>query len=43
MIYNREIKLSAYADDSSFFVVDTKSLRLIFNICESFEDFPLLN
>ena len=42
VIYNREIKLSAYADDSSFFVVNTKSLRLIFNICESFEEFSSL-
>ena len=42
VIYNREIKLSAYADDSSFFVVSTKSLRLIFNICESFEEFSSL-
>ena len=42
LIYNREIKLSAYADDSSFFVVNTKSLRLIFNICESFEELSSL-
>ena len=42
MIYNIEIKLSAYADDSSFFVVNTKSLHLIFNICESFEEFSSL-
>ena len=42
VIYNREIKLSAYADDGSFFVVNTKSLRIIFNICESFEEFSSL-
>ena len=42
VIYNREIKLSAYADDSSFFVVNTKLLHLIFNICESFEEFSSL-
>ena len=42
VIYNREIKLSACADDSSFFVVNTKSLRLILKICESFEEFSSL-
>ena len=42
IIYNREIKLSVYANDSSFFVVNTKSLHLIFNICESFEEFSSL-
>ena len=39
MIYSREIKLSAYADDSSFFVVNTNSLCLISNICKSFGEF----
>ena len=39
VIYNREIKRSAYEDDSNFFVINTKSLRLIFNICNSFEEF----
>ena len=42
VIYNREIKLSACADDSSFFVVNIKSLHLIFNICDSFEEFSSL-
>ena len=36
------IQVSAYADDSSFFVVNTKSLRLIVNICESSEEFSSL-
>ena len=42
VIYNREIKLSAYAYDRNFFVINTKSLRLIFNICVSFEEFSSL-
>ena len=42
VIYNREIKLSAYADDSNFFVINTESLHLIFNICESFGKFSSL-
>ena len=42
VIYNREIKLSPYADGSSFFVVNTKSFRLIFNICECIEEFSSL-
>ena len=37
-----EIKLSAYADDSNFFVINIKSLRLIFNICNSFGKFSSL-
>ena len=36
VIYNKEIKLSPYADDSTFFVINTKSLRLIFKIYDSF-------
>ena len=41
-IYNREIKLFTYADDSNFFVINTKSLRIISNICDSFEEFSSL-
>ena len=36
---NRKIKLSAYTDDSSFFVINTESLHLIFNIFDSFDEF----
>ena len=42
VIYNWDIKLSACADDSNFFVINTKSLRLIFNIFESFKEFSSL-
>ena len=42
VINNREIKLSAYADDSNFFVINTASHHLIFNICDSFQGFSPL-
>ena len=35
VICNREITLSAYADNSNFFLINIKSLCLIVNICDS--------
>ena len=35
VIYNREIKLSVCAGNSNILVINTESLCLIFNICES--------
>ena len=37
-----EIKLSAYADDGSFFVTDIHSLQAIFLICTKFREFSSL-
>ena len=37
-----EIKLSAYADDGSFFVTDIHSLQTIFFICNQFREFSSL-
>ena len=36
IIDETEIKLSAYADDGSFFVTDIHSLQVIFFICNQF-------
>ena len=43
VIYNREIKLSAYADDSSFFVVNTNHFVLFLTSVSLLRNFPLLN
>ena len=39
IIDETEIKLSAYADDGSFFVTDIHSLQAIFFICNQFREF----
>ena len=39
IIDETEIKLSAYADDGSFFVIDVQSLQLIFFMCNQFREF----
>ena len=43
MIDGQEIKLSAYADDGNFLTTNVQSLNLIFNTCETFEQFPPYN
>ena len=42
IINETEIKLSAYADDGSFFVIDVQSLQLIFFMCDQFREFSSL-
>ena len=42
MIDGQEIKLSAYADDGNFLTTNVQSLNLIFNTCETFEQFSFL-
>ena len=42
IIEETEIKLSAYADDGSFFVIDVQSLQLIFFMCNQFREFSSL-
>ena len=42
MIDGQEIKLSAYADDENFLTTNVQSLNLIFNTCETFEQFSSL-
>ena len=42
IIDDTEIKLSAYADDGSFFVTDNYSLQDIFFICNQFRKFSSL-
>ena len=42
IIDETEIKLSAYADDGSFFVIDVQSLQLIFLMCNQFREFSSL-
>ena len=42
IIDETEIKLSAYADDGSFFVTDIHSLQAIFFICNQFREFSSL-
>ena len=42
IIDDTEIKLSAYADDGSFFVTDIHSLQAIFFICNQFREFSSL-
>ena len=42
IIDEMEIKLSAYADDGSFFVIDVQSLQLIFFMCNQFREFSSL-
>ena len=42
IINETEIKLSAYADDGSFFVTDIHSLQAIFFICNQFREFSSL-
>ena len=42
MIDGQEIKLSAYADDGNFLTTNVESLNLIFNTCETFEQFSSL-
>ena len=37
-----KIKLSAYADDGSFFVTDDQSLQMIFFMCNQFKEFSSL-
>ena len=42
MIDGQEIKLSAYADDGNLLTTNVQSLNLIFNTCETFEQFSSL-
>ena len=42
IIDETEIKLSAYADDGSFFAIDVQSLQLIFFMCNQFREFSSL-
>ena len=42
IIDETEIKLSAYADDGSFFVTDIHSLQAIFFICNQLREFSSL-
>ena len=42
MIDGQEIKLSAYADAGNFLTTNVQSLNLIFNTCETFEQFSSL-
>ena len=42
MIDGQEIKLSTYADDGNFLTTIVQSLNLIFNTCETFEQFSSL-
>ena len=42
IIDETEIKLSAYADDGSFFVTDIHSLQIIFFICNQLREFSSL-
>ena len=42
MIDGQEIKLSAYADDGNFLTTNVQSLNIIFNTCETFEQFSSL-
>ena len=42
MIDGQEIKLSEYADDGNFLTTNVQSLNLIFNTCETFEQFSSL-
>ena len=41
-IDDREIKLSAYADDADFLIANVKSLKLIFDICSRFQSYSSL-
>ena len=42
MIDGHEIKLSAYTDDGNFLTTNVQSMNLIFNTCETFEQFSSL-
>ena len=42
IIDETEIKLSAYADDGSFFVTDVQSLEMISVMCNQFREFSSL-
>ena len=42
MIDNYELKLSAYADDADFLVADGNSIKLVFQMCRSFQEFSSL-
>ena len=42
VIKNRVIKLSVYADDNNFFVMNTESCHLIFNVSDYFREFSSL-
>ena len=37
------IKLSAYADDTYFFTLDSKSLQIILKVCENFSEYSTFN
>ena len=37
------IKLSAYADDTYFFTLDSQSLQIILKVCENFSEYSTLN
>ena len=39
---DREIKLSAFADDADFLIANVKSLKLIFDICSRFQSYSSL-
>ena len=41
-IDDREIKLSAFADDADFLIANVKSLKLIFDICSRFQSYSSL-
>ena len=41
-IGGHSVKLPAYADDTYFFTLDVKSLRLILNTCDKFEEYSSL-
>ena len=41
-IVDREIKLSAFADDADFLIANVKSLKLIFDICSRFQSYSSL-
>ena len=40
--YETEVKLSAYADDGSFFVTDVQSIQMIFFMSNQFKEFSSL-
>ena len=39
---DREIKLSAFADDADFLIANVNSLKLIFDICSRFQSYSSL-
>ena len=41
-IDDREIKLSAFADDADFLISNLNSLKLIFDICSRFQSYSSL-